>query len=179
LAGRTACALALLLAAPALAHPKGFHKKVVLTVTREGVDALVALDIDGGPRTQLLRAAADADKDGVLSHDEALALKKELVAILLRPLAISVSGYKLRFEDVDAKVDLRRDRRVADGGLSVAVLRRARFPGPATGMQLVLTDESPDQSPVSVEIHQALPDAGDQVTAMDLPRGASQSVRLW
>ena len=46
-------------------------------------------------------------------------------------------------------------------------------------MQLVVTDESPDQSPVSLEIHQALPDAGDQLTAVDLARGASQSVRLW
>ena len=176
---RAAWAIALLVAAPALAHPKGFHKKVILTVSREGVDALVALDIDGGPRTQMLRAAADADKDGVLSHDEALALKKELVTLLLRPLTISASGFRLQFEDVDAKVDLRKDRRVGDGGLSVAVLRRARFPGPATGMQLVVTDESPDQSPVSLEIHQALPDAGDQVTAVDLARGASQSVRLW
>jgi hypothetical protein len=170
---------AVLLSATAIAHDKGFHKKLLLTVTRESVELLVAMDIDGNERTAGLRAGADANHDGVISGEEAQGLKKKLVRLAEEPVRVAVSGYALSFEDVDAKVDLRGDRRVDDTGISVAVLRRARWPGkPIAGMTLSVSDESPDPSPVAVEVHVQAEDGGDVVTSAELDRGKSVSARL-
>ena len=52
------------------AHPRGFHKKLVLTAYRTRLEGLMTMDADGAERTRGLRAAADTDGNGKLSQDE-------------------------------------------------------------------------------------------------------------
>ncbi|MHB8874387.1 MAG: hypothetical protein ACYC8T_11925 [Myxococcaceae bacterium] len=164
-----------------LGHAKGFHKHDVVTVSAREVLVLVTLDVDSGKRCRLLRATGDADGDGKLSGEELMQLKAKLVRLVLRPLEAEVSGYPLTLLEGESKIDLRGDKRTSDTGLSVAVLVRAELPGEVTpGMTLSLADESPDQSHIAVEVHQATAaDAGSEKPVKQVMKpGEKVKVRL-
>lgn len=174
-------AVVLVLAGPAHAHKAGFHKKLVFTVTRAGLEALVVMDLDGGDRAQLLRAGADANADGRLTGDEVTKLKAKLVEQATRALVAEVAGFKLQAKVKEAKLSLREDPRTRDGGLSLAVLLEWPAPEPiSSGMRLTLTDEAPDRSHLEIEVHQkTLADAGPEpVFRAAPPSGQTVTVRL-
>jgi hypothetical protein len=178
---RLALLLGLLAGSPVLAHPKGFHKRDVLTVTNAGVEALITLDLDSGPRSQLLRQGVDRSGDGALDRDEVAALKGKLVELAVRPFKLDVSTHALRVEVLESKVNLRGDSRVSESGLSVAVLVRAGFPrAPSPGMTLTVLDEAPDRSHVAVEVHRSIPGDGGASAPerAELTGGASLKVSL-
>lgn len=151
----------------AQAHARGFHKKLQIVVQARKIQVLVTLDIDGGTRTQVLRAGADVDKNGTIDTAEAQALKARLVTLASRPLRLSLSGYAVRPALVEAKVNLREDRTVSDAGLSIAALLEAELPQPLfAGMELSIEDEAPDASHVRVE---AVQDVGGERKAEDRP----------
>lgn len=159
--GRVAVAMALLVSALAQAHPRGFHKRVQAVVHPDKVEVLVRMDLDGSPKAQWLRTSADANKDGLLDAAEAQVLKAELVDLVLRPLQLSLSGYVLRLQLVEAKVGLREDRRTSDTGVSFAALFESTLPQPVfRGMELIIEDEAPDASHVRVEAEQEVEEDG-------------------
>lgn len=178
---KRALALAALVPALAAAHPKGFHKRDVTTVTAKSVEVLVTLDIDSGKRCSLLRTAADADRDGKLSPDELKALKERLAKLAVRPLKVEIAGYPVVFREEESKLDARGDIRASDSALSVAVLAKADLPHAATpGMTLTLADESPDQSHIAVEVFQrSAADAGAEAPVrQELHPGEEVKARL-
>lgn len=148
-------ALALLWAFTALAHTRGVHKRETLSVDSTGIDVVLTMDFDSGPRCALLRAGADGNGDGQLSEAELKTLKASLEKLALSPLRLSVSSWVATPTVEQSKLDLRGDLRANDAGLSVAVLLRVPFPSPATpGMTLVVQDESPDRSHVELQVFQ-------------------------
>ena len=173
--------LAVLLGATAAqAHPQGFHKKVVLNVSRYRIDGLITMDVDGGERCRLIRDGADANRDGVLSGDEVKALKDKLLRLATLALKLSLSGFPVPPQVKDVKLDLRKDRAVSESGVSIAVLLEDPHPAAVhVGTELVVEDASPDQSPVHVEVNQALPDGGvEPPAATELEPGVKWKVRL-
>lgn len=151
--------LALLVAAGAggaWAHPQGFHARVTFTVAQGLVRAVAVMDVDSGERCRLLRAGFDENKDGLVQGAEVTALKERVAAMLLGPLAVSLSGFPLVLEAREKKLSLHEDPRVGDSGLSVAVLLEAKAPkdiGPGTSFEV--TPVAPDGSTVRVEVFQA------------------------
>jgi hypothetical protein len=175
------CAPLLLLSSAALAHPQGFHKKVVLNVSLYRVDGLIAMDVDGGERCRLIRDGADQNRDGKLSGDELKALEDKLVRMATRALKLSLSGFPVPFKIKETKIDLRKDHAVSETGVSVAVLIEDPHPAAVTvGTQLEIEDSSPDLSPVRFEVNQVPPaDAGVEPPAQkDLESGVKWKVRL-
>ncbi|MBI3183136.1 MAG: hypothetical protein HYZ28_13440 [Myxococcales bacterium] len=149
---------AIILFAPlaSLGHPRGFHKRTVVSVSARQVDVLVTMDVDEGKRSGLLRAGADADRDGSLSDAEAAELRRKLSELAVRPLKVEISGYAVRLEEREAKLSLRGERRATEEGMSVAVLATAKLPSEVTpGMSLGVEDASPDRSHVEVQVYQA------------------------
>ncbi len=174
-------ALLLFGAATASAHPEGFHKRIALTVTRDGVDGLLTMDVDGGERCELMRAGADTNRDGVLQPAETAALKEKLLKLAMLALQMEVSGYKLTVQTVDSKISLKEEPRVAKAGLSVAVMLKADFPKKATaGLELRVRDASPDESPVQIHVFPQLPgDGGSSAdVSRELNKGELMTVRL-
>lgn len=168
-------ALLLLLSASAFGHPKGFHKKVLVTVEGGRLGALVVLDVDDSERAELLRATADTDHDGVLSKDETARLRAKLVELATSKLRISVSGHRLVTPVKDVRLSLRQQKRVGEAGMSVAVMLETLLPGKVVpGMTLAVEDASPDGSPVQVELGQT--DAG--VVSRELVAGEKAELRL-
>jgi hypothetical protein len=165
-----------------LAHPQGFHTRVTLELYSTSIVGLIAMDIDGGDRTELLRAGVDANKDGVLDAAETGALKKKLTSMATRALKLWISGYPIAIEVKDAKVSLKSDPRVGPGGVSVAVLLELKHPYAVTpGMSLWLEDTAPDFGHVEVEVIQhPAPDAGvrEPPVSKSLPSGERLTVRL-
>jgi hypothetical protein len=157
------------------------HKRDLVSVTRKAVEVLIALDMDSGKRCQLLRSAADGDGDGRLSALELTGLKERLQKLLVHPVQAEISGYPLRFKVIESKLDVRADKQASETGLSTAVLLRAELPQAITpGMSLVVKDESPDQSHVTVEIFQEVEvDAGlAEPVRQELKPGEQVKVRL-
>lgn len=176
-ATRSSALALVLLATGALAHPRGFHKKVTLTVTRSKLTALVVLDGDEGNRCQELREAADADGNGVLQGAEVTKLKERLVRIATSRLEVKLSGAKLPLVPRESKLSLREDPRADEGGLSLAVLFELKLSTPAAeGMQLEVTDVAPDESAVAVEVFQA--GAKEAPFQQEVPSGRPATVRL-
>lgn len=162
----------------ALAHPRGAHKKVVLTVERTRVGVLLVLDLDGGDRAQLLRAGADQDGDHLLRGAEVQGLRRRLVQVARSSFSLRVGGAVVTLPEGEARLSLRQDPSVSDGGLSVAVL--AEIPlaeGIRPGMELVVKDRAPDGSPVDVEFHLDGED-GMIRTVATIPDGANARVRV-
>jgi hypothetical protein len=178
---RAGFVVAALLAATALAHPQGFHKKLTFTLTRTTVSGLVVMDVDSGSRCAVLRQAADADGDGRLKGAEVTQLKERLAAMALRTLKLGISGAATAVTPKESKLSLHEDPRVGEGGLSVAVLVELRHPHAVSeGLHFEVTDTSPDLSPVVVQVFQAAakgatPEAPFEV---ELEAGKTASVRL-
>jgi|CXWL01.1.fsa_nt_gi hypothetical protein len=178
---RTLISALLLVAAVAHAHPEGFHKRIALTVTRDGLDGLLTMDVDGGERCELMRAGADTNRDGLLQPAEVAALKAKLLKLAMVALQLEVSGYKLTVQTVESKISLKEEPRVAKAGLSLAVMLKVDFPQKATpGLELRLRDTAPDEAPVQVHIYPQL--AGDGGSSADVSRelnkGEVLAVRL-
>ncbi len=174
-------ALVALISSTALAHPQGFHKKLVFTLTRFTVQGLVLMDVDGGERCELIRSGADANHDGVLSPSETTALKQRLVAMATKSLKVSFSGAPLPLEVSEAKLNLHEDPRVNRSAISVAVLFDLRHPLPANpGMAFEVEDAAPDLSPVNLQVFQApATDAGlASPFEADVESGRKTSIRL-
>lgn len=138
----------------AAAHPRGAHKKIVLTVERSRVGVLLVLDLDGGERAQLLRVGADLDGDRLLRGEEVQGLRRRLVQVAKAAFSLRVGGALLPFPEGEVRLSLRQDPSVSESGLSVALLAELSVPeGIRPGMELVVTDRAPDGSPVDVEFH--------------------------
>lgn len=164
-----------------LAHPEGFHKKIVFTLHKFDVQALLVMDIDGGERCSLIRAGADADHDGVLSATEAAALKNRLVAIAMQSLKVRFSGAPFALEVRESKINLHQDSGVSESGLSVAIFIDQHHREPATeGLRFEVEDQSPDRSPVNLEVFQVpAAEAGTLAPyTTELEAGRPASVRL-
>ena len=173
--------LRVLLPCAALAHPQGFHKKLVFTLTRLTTQGLVMMDIDGGERCELIRSGADSNHDGVLSTGEITALKQRLVAMATKSLKVSFSGAPLLLEVTESKLNLHEDPRVNPSAISVAVLFDLSHSQAANpGMAFEVEDTAPDLSPVNLQVFQApATDAG--LTApfeADVESGHKTSIRL-
>ncbi|MFZ5444947.1 MAG: hypothetical protein ACOZQL_33465 [Myxococcota bacterium] len=154
----SALLLALVLGAgtPAWAHPKGFHKKLTVTLTPTRLSVLVVMDVDSGDQCLLLREAMDADRDGLLVGDEVKKLRARLVKLAVSPLRLTLSGAPLTLDQKDMKLSLREDRRANDAPLSVAVLLELELRQPfAEGTQLEVTDTAPDLSTIVLQVFQA------------------------
>lgn len=167
--------------AVASAHPEGFHKRIALTVTSDGIDGLMTMDVDGGERCELMRAGADVNRDGLLQPEEIAALKAKLLKLAMVALQLEVSGYKLAVQTVESKISLKEEPRVAKAGLSLAVMLKVDFPKKASiGLELRLKDTAPDEAPVQVHIYPQL--AGDGGSSADVARelnkGEVLAVRL-
>ncbi|MEN9798461.1 MAG: hypothetical protein RL653_2157 [Pseudomonadota bacterium] len=138
----------------AVAHPRGAHKKVVLTVERTRVGVLLVLDLDEGERAQLLRAGADQDGDHVLRGAEVQGLRRRLAQVARSAFSLRVGGALLPLPEGETRLSLRQDPSVSQAGISVAVLVELPVPeGIRPGMELVVADRAPDGSPVDVEFH--------------------------
>jgi hypothetical protein len=147
--------LGALLACSAAAHPKGFHKKVLVTLTHARVSALVVMDVDSGDRCLLLREAVDSNRDGKLEGEELGKLKERLVKMATSTLALGLSGAPLKLQVKDTKLNLREDPRANDSPLSVAVLLELDHKDAISpGMKLEFTDTAPDQSTVVLQVFQ-------------------------
>lgn len=174
-------AAVLLVSTSVLAHPEGFHKRLALTVTRDGVDGLLTMDVDGGERCELMRAGADGNRDGVLQKDEIAALHSKLLKLAMQGLQLEVSGYRLTVQTVESKISLKDDPRVAKVGLSVAAMVKVDFPKKATpGLELRIKDASPDESPVQVNVFPQLQNDGGSAedVSKELNKGETLTVRL-
>ena len=175
-------ALALLLfAGVAEAHPRGFHKKLVLTAYKTRLEGLLSMDCDGGERTRGLRAAADVDGDQKLSKAELKALQARLVKLATESLKLDISSAKVAVEVKEAKLNVRGDFTVSDAGLSVAVLMVMKHPHSVTpGMTLTVEDRAPDLSHVGLEVYQATGGDGGtgEASKVELENGQKHQVRL-
>lgn len=162
------------------AHPRGFHKKVVLTAYRTRLEGLVSLDADGAERTRGLRAAADLDGDKKLSKDELKALQDRLLKLATESLELDISGAKVPVEVKEVKLNVHADFTVSDAGLSVAALLVMKHPHAVTpGMTLTVKDRAPDLSHVAVEVFQATGgDGGAELTKGELLPAQKLKVRL-
>jgi hypothetical protein len=169
-----------LVASTALAHPQGFHKRIMLNLSLHRIDGLIAMDVDGGDRCRLVRDGADTNRDAVLQPGEVAALKDKLVRLATLALKLSLSGYPVTWKVKETKLDLRRDHLVTQTGVSVAVLFEAQVETAiAPGTQLQIEDASPDASPVRVDVNQAPADGGVPPPATtELLPGVKWSVRL-
>ena len=155
-ATRNSALLVALVATAAFAHPTGFHKKLTVTVTKTKLSALVVMDVDSGERCLLLREAVDSNRDGVLSGEEVAKLKERLVKMVTSPLRLGISGAPLSVGPKESKLSLRDDRRANDSPLSVAVMFELPLsPTPGEGTQLEVTDTSPDQSSIVLQVFQS------------------------
>lgn len=174
-------ALAASSGAPAQAHPRGFHKKIVLNAYRTRLEGLVVLDVDGAERTRGLRAAADKNGDKKLSQDELKELEQRLTTLALGSLRLTISGAPVPVAAKLTKLDVKGDFGVSDGGLSVAAMLMVRHPAPVSpGMTLLIQDKSPDLSPVTVQVFMARSvDAGTlDAQQGELEAGKAFAVRL-
>ncbi len=173
---RTGVILGLLTASSAGGHPKGFHKRLMLQSAEKRLDVVVVMDLDGGERTQLLRASMDLNGDGVLGKEERAQLKARLASLATGRLKVSISGYPLPLTARESKLDLRGDVRAGEAGLSVAVLLEAAYPErPSPGMELSVTDESPDDSHIHLTVTEG--ETG-QVAEQELTSGGTVLVPL-
>ncbi len=144
-----------LVAVVAHAHPTGFHKKLTFTLEERTLTALIILDVDAGERCLLLREAVDENRDGLLRGAEVEKLRERLLKMATSPLKLGLSGAPLAFTVRDVKLSLRNEVRANDAPLSLAVLIDVPLSSaPRTGMTLEVTDTSPDQSPVVVQVFQ-------------------------
>jgi hypothetical protein len=179
--GVNGCLLVALLVGTAVdAHPRGFHKKLVLTAYKTRLEGLLAMDADGGERTRGLRAAADTNGDQKLSKDELKGLQDRLVKLATESLKLDISSAKVAVEVKDAKLNVRGDFTVSDAGLSLAVLLVMKHPHAVTpGMTLTVEDRAPDLSHVALEVFQATGgDAGAEVSKVELENRKKHQVRL-
>lgn len=155
-ATRNSALLVAMFATAAFAHPTGFHKKLTITVTKTKLSALIVMDVDSGERCLLLREAVDSNRDGVLSGEEVAKLKERLVKMATSRLKLGISGAPLVLTAKESKLSLREDRRANDSPLSVAVMFEIPLsPTPGEGTQLEVTDTSPDQSTVVLQVFQS------------------------
>jgi len=163
-----------------LGHAAGFHERLALSLSRQNVDALLVMDVDSGEQAKLIRAGADANRDGVLSAAERLALQKKLVSMALAGLRVGLSGYRLVLSVTDVKLSLRGDEGVAETGMSVALMLAGSVKSPiGPGITLEVEAASPDSSHVVVEVSASRPDAGvEAVARKELQAGEKWGVRV-
>jgi hypothetical protein len=160
------------------AHPRGAHKKVILTVERTRVGVLLVLDVDGGARAQLLRAGADQDGDHLLRGAEVQGLRRRLAQVARGTFSLRIAGASLPVPDGEVRFSLRQDPTVSETGFSVAVLAEIPVPeGIRPGMELVVTDRAPDGSPVDVEF-QLDEEQGMSRRVATVTEGADARVRV-
>lgn len=158
----------------AAAHPKGFHKKLTVTLTKTKLSALVVMDADSGERCLLLREAVDSNRDGFVLGDEVAKLKERLTKMAVNPLKFGLSGAELPIVVKESKLSLRQDKRANDGPLSVAVLIEIPLsPAPNEGASLEVTDIAPDQSAIALQVFQA-----KSTAELELPSGVKTPVRI-
>jgi hypothetical protein len=158
-------------------HPKGFHKKLTLTVTPTKLSALIVMDVDSGERCLLLREAVDSNRDGLLAGDEVTRLKERLVKLAMQPLQLGLSGAPIPLVVKEAKLSLREDRRANDSPLSIAVLVEVDHPHAiAEGMQLEVVDTAPDTSPIVVQVFQA--GVKEPPFEQEVPSGVKTKIRM-
>lgn len=157
------------------AHPKGFHKRVTLTVSAQLLTALVVMDVDSGRQCLMLREAADSNRDGAVRGEEVTALKGRLAKLATQHLRVSLSGAEVSLNPKEAKLSLRDDLRTGDGPLSVAVLLEAPLHRIHEGTTVELTDKAPDGSAVAVQIFQ---DTEEKPFEHELASGRSVQVRI-
>ena len=144
------------------AHPRGAHKKLLVTLEAGRVGVLVALDLDGGDQARLLRAGADLDHDGRISGPEVAGLKRRLARVAREHLRLQLAGAVLQLPEGEIRFSLRQDPSVSDTGLSLAVLAELAVPGRVRpGMELVIGDRAPDGSDVEVEVGEVGEGAAD------------------
>ena len=159
----------------AAGHPKGFHKRVVLTVEGSRIGGVVVMDVDDSERAELLRATADADHDGVLSAKETKFLRDKLVSLATQKLKVSISAHPITLPVKDVRLSLRQEKRVGEAGMSVAVMLESELPGKlVSNMVLSVSDSAPDGSPVQVDLSQV--DGG--VARGELEPGGELELRL-
>ncbi len=164
-----------LCASVAWAHPQGFHVKLIFTLTHTKVEGLLTMDVDAGTRCLLLREAADANRDGVLSASELKGLEQKLVALATANLKLAISGAPLAIGAKEVKLSLRNDLRANDSGFSLAVLFEIVHPHPlGLGAVFELEYTPPDLSASAVEIFQI----GVEPVRQALEAGKRLSVRL-
>lgn len=160
----------------AWAHPKGFHKKLTVTLTSTRLSVLIVMDVDSGERCLLLREAVDSNRDGFVTGDEVTKLRERLVKLALKPLALGLSGAPLAPVVKDTKLSLREDRRANDAPLSVAVLLELEHGKAfAEGMHLEVTDTSPDLSTIVLQVFQA---GGQAPFEQEVPSGVKTKVPI-
>lgn len=144
-----------LVASSAWSHPKGFHKKLTITVSPTRISALIVMDVDSGDRCLLLREAVDSNRDGQLAGEELTKLKERLVKMAVNPIVLGLSGAPIPLQVKESKLSLREDRRANDSPLSVAVLVEIDHPHAISpGMQLEVTDTAPDTSSIVLQVFQ-------------------------
>ena len=163
------------------AHEQGFHKRITFTITKYAIDGLLVMDVDGGDRCKLLRAGADTNHDGVLAGAEVTALKQRLTTMMTRALKLSISGGALPLGVKDTKLSLHEDPRVNESGVSIAVLLEIVHPYDVSpGMNLEVTDTSPDLSPIRLEVFQkyTAEASPEQPFRGDDESGAKSTIRL-
>jgi hypothetical protein len=165
------------LSSTAWAHPKGFHKNLTVTLTPTRLSVLIVMDVDSGDRCLLLREAVDSNRDGALAGDELTQLKARLVKLATSPLQLGLSGAPLALQVKDTKLSLREDRRANDAPLSVAVLLELEHvKALAEGMQLEVTDTSPDLSTIVLQVFQS--GVKEPPFEQEVPSGVKTKVRI-
>ena len=170
-----------LLATAAWGHPKGFHKKITVTLAPERISALVVMDLDSGKAALNLREPADGDRNGLLEGDEVKTLEERMGKLATALLKVSLSGAPLVFAVKGTRLSLRDDRRASDGPLSVAVLLELEHRPDQVfeGMKLEVSDTSPDASHLVLEVFEpAGVDGGARVHQFDLKSGKKAVVQL-
>ncbi len=162
------------------AHPRGAHKKILITLEADRLGLLVALDLDGGEPARLLRVGADLDRDGRLSGPEVTALKQRIARAAREHLRLSLAGAELRIPDGEVRFSLRQDASLSDTGLSVALLAELPVPGRIRpGMELRIEDRAPDGSEVDVEVSElGEPEATSRRHAFTVAEGRQGRFRV-
>ncbi len=135
-------------AASADAHQFGYHTTVDLVVRRDGMTALVTLDVPRGRESLAQRMQADRNGDHELDADERQALKANLIRLAVRQLEIRVGGTPTSGQVKEGKVSVMQSTAVDDTPVSVAVILEF----PAGEGDVEVRDEAPDAQPVPARI---------------------------
>lgn len=152
---RSSALAVLLLGLSVQGHTAGFHKRLMLQVSRTALDGVLTMDVDSGERCAALRAGADLDHDGTLDAAERQKLKDRLTTMATRALVLDISGAKVAVVVKSAKLNLRDDFTAGTGGVSLALLLEMVHPYAVTpGMSLTVEDTAPDFSHVEIEVQQ-------------------------
>lgn len=158
-------------------HPKGFHKKLTVTVSPTKLSVLIVMDVDSGDRCLLLREAVDSNRDGVVTGEEVTRLKERLVKLAITPLQLGISGAPIPVQVKESKLSLRDDPRANDAPLSIALLVEVAHPHAiAEGMELEVTDTAPDTSTIVLQVYQS--GSTEPPFEQQVPSGVKTKIRM-